>query len=282
MAECGKQVGQGIVAYPCIIEVEDGPHAGPCAARENIRSMNERAKWDEARERAAKSGVPTLEELGMQGTPKTVIEGLLDRGSGEGRRIHPDEQQRIKDGMDTSRTEEASLETRLVQTAGAVDLSGVGLALSNLPEQISKIIEASDGIARQDTPTGSLGAAEQFQHAQAPKWELKILGETDQPLPRTVSELNVQDLVIEDIAERKALGIERYGEPLHPFNGRNSIRDAYEEGLDLAVYLRQVSLEHDAAALALYELGGLLDEHFGGDTPSEIQSLLAQIVSALS
>ena len=255
MAECGKQVGQGVVAYPCIIEVEGaGGHAGPCAARENMRSMNERAKWDEARERAAKSGVPTLEELGMQGRPKTVIDGLLDPTSREGRHMHPDEIRRLKDGMDISRTEEASLETCLVQTAGAVDISGI----SNESAAIYKTFH------------------EAFETDPEP------VREGDQQLPEPNKWPHIHDLVIVDVSERKNLGTRRYGTPLQPFNGRSALQDAYEEALDLTAYLRQVSLEHEVAALALYELGGILDEHFAGDTPPQVQILLSQIVSALA
>ena len=41
--------------------------------------------------------------------------------------------------------------------------------------------------------------------------------------------------------ERRALGVRRYGAPLHLDNGRDMRRDAREEALDLAVYLWGVS-----------------------------------------
>jgi hypothetical protein len=258
MAECGKQVGQGVVAYPCIIEVEGANgHAGPCAARENMRSMNERAKWDEARERAAKSGVPTLEELGMQGKPKTVVDGLLDPGSRDGRHIHPDELRRIKDGLDTSRTEEASLETRLVQTAGGVNISGLSAAF----DQINQI-EA---------------AYKTFQDAFS-----EDVREGDQPLPTPNDDVHIHDLVLIDVADRKALGTSRYGTPLQAFNGRNALQDAYEEALDLTAYLRQVSLEHEVAAMALYELGEILSSYFDDHIPSDVEERLFTIAKALA
>ena len=55
----------------------------------------------------------------------------------------------------------------------------------------------------------------------------------------------VWGLVIEDMQARDALGRERYGTPLQPFNGRDALMDAYEESLDLCVYLRQVIYERD-------------------------------------
>ena len=48
----------------------------------------------------------------------------------------------------------------------------------------------------------------------------------------------VQDMVIADIDERKRVGLERYGTLLQPFNGRDMLLDAYQEALDLAIYLR--------------------------------------------
>lgn len=49
--------------------------------------------------------------------------------------------------------------------------------------------------------------------------------------------------VMGDIAERHLMGIQKYGTPLQPFNGRDSLRDAREESMDLVVYLKNVSQE---------------------------------------
>jgi hypothetical protein len=43
--------------------------------------------------------------------------------------------------------------------------------------------------------------------------------------------------VAKDLQARLELGVKRYGQPLQPYNGRKPLRDAYEEVLDLAVYL---------------------------------------------
>jgi hypothetical protein len=56
---------------------------------------------------------------------------------------------------------------------------------------------------------------------------------------------HVADLVVDDILERKRVGEERYGTPLQPFNGRDALKDAYEEVLDLASYMRQMMYERD-------------------------------------
>ena len=55
----------------------------------------------------------------------------------------------------------------------------------------------------------------------------------------------VWDLVVADMRTRDQLGASRYGTRLQPFNGRDALRDAYEEALDLAVYLRTLLYERD-------------------------------------
>lgn len=66
-----------------------------------------------------------------------------------------------------------------------------------------------------------------------------------QPSPVKNNNKAIVDLVIQDMAERKKLGLERYGVALQAHNGRNAVLDAYEEALDLAIYLRQVLEEQD-------------------------------------
>ena len=62
----------------------------------------------------------------------------------------------------------------------------------------------------------------------------------DQPSPIPNTSTPIVDLVMQDLQERKELGIKRYGTPLQAHNGRNSLVDAYQEALDLCIYLRQV------------------------------------------
>jgi hypothetical protein len=65
----------------------------------------------------------------------------------------------------------------------------------------------------------------------------------DQALPDTNDEPYIQNLVIEDIKQRLDVGISRYGTGLQAFNNRDAVLDAYEEALDLAMYLKQVHIE---------------------------------------
>ena len=69
--------------------------------------------------------------------------------------------------------------------------------------------------------------------------------EGDQPLPVKNDRPDIQSLVLEDVIRRRQLGILRYGTPLQAGNGRDMLRDAYEEALDLAIYLRGCIEERD-------------------------------------
>lgn len=68
----------------------------------------------------------------------------------------------------------------------------------------------------------------------------------DQPPPVPSDGAAVWPLVIGDMRERDRVGRARYGTPLRAFNGRDALVDAYQEALDLAVYLRQAIAERDA------------------------------------
>lgn len=51
------------------------------------------------------------------------------------------------------------------------------------------------------------------------------------------------DLVIADMQERDTQGAKKYGTRLQANNGRDPLVDAYQEALDLVVYLRQAIYE---------------------------------------
>ena len=59
-----------------------------------------------------------------------------------------------------------------------------------------------------------------------------------QPAPKG-SGNPILGMVLADLANRALEGKEKYGEPLLAHNGRNPLWDAYQEALDLAMYLRQ-------------------------------------------
>lgn len=69
----------------------------------------------------------------------------------------------------------------------------------------------------------------------------------DQPAPIPNDQVPVWELVKEDMTKRNVFGISKYGVPLQAFNGRDVLQDAYEEALDLCVYLRQAIEERNVA-----------------------------------
>lgn len=93
----------------------------------------------------------------------------------------------------------------------------------------------------------------------------------EQPMPVATDGPHIHDLVVADVrdsglsralqvaldvARRKQVGVARYGQPLQAHNGRDALRDAYEEVLDLLVYLKQYQQECGARV-------GVYDEAIG-------------------
>ena len=64
-----------------------------------------------------------------------------------------------------------------------------------------------------------------------------------QPAPKG-SGSPILGMVLADLTNRALEGKEKYGEPLLAHNGRNPLWDAYQEALDLAMYLRQAIEEN--------------------------------------
>ena len=55
----------------------------------------------------------------------------------------------------------------------------------------------------------------------------------------TEGKVKVLDLVLKDLTDRAEVGKERYGTYLETHNGRDALMDAYQEALDLSMYIRQ-------------------------------------------
>lgn len=73
---------------------------------------------------------------------------------------------------------------------------------------------------------------------------------TEQSAPLPNDNPAVWDLVIADMQARDGEGRRKYGTPLQPFNGRDALIDAYQEALDLVVYLRTAIYEREQRAAA--------------------------------
>ncbi len=61
---------------------------------------------------------------------------------------------------------------------------------------------------------------------------------THEPPPKP-GKAKVLDLVLKDLTDRAEVGHEKYGTYLETHNGRDALMDAYQEALDLCMYLRQ-------------------------------------------
>ena len=71
-----------------------------------------------------------------------------------------------------------------------------------------------------------------------------------QPEPKPVhGQQNVADLVLADIQARVEMGQRKYGTKLQTFNGRDALWDAYQEAIDLVMYLRQAITERNKEAM---------------------------------
>lgn len=73
---------------------------------------------------------------------------------------------------------------------------------------------------------------------------------TKQPAP-TGNGADVTDMVMRDLQDRREKGIQKYGTSLRTENGRIALIDAYQEALDLCLYLRQAIAEQESRKLPI-------------------------------
>lgn len=74
---------------------------------------------------------------------------------------------------------------------------------------------------------------------------MSLTDTTAQPAPKPNANQAVWDLVVQDMLERDKFGESKYGTRLQAFNGRDALVDAYQEALDLVVYLRTAIYERE-------------------------------------
>lgn len=60
----------------------------------------------------------------------------------------------------------------------------------------------------------------------------------NEPPPKK-GKTNILELVQQDLQSRSDMGLKKYGTRLYSHNGRDCLMDAYQEALDLVMYLRQ-------------------------------------------
>ncbi len=92
----------------------------------------------------------------------------------------------------------------------------------------------------------------------------------EQNLPKHSDGPDITNLVSNDLELRAKKGVETYGKRLQPSNGRNALVDAYQEALDLGVYLKQRLLEEEAF---LQELAKAIS-HAQENESAELEGLL--------
>ena len=69
--------------------------------------------------------------------------------------------------------------------------------------------------------------------------------DAEQPAPVHNDNPPVWGLVVNDMLNRDEFGRSKYGTQIQPHNGRDFLTDAYQEALDLCVYLRGALYERD-------------------------------------
>lgn len=90
---------------------------------------------------------------------------------------------------------------------------------------------------------------------EATDYERTDRPDTAQPPPVPRPELpSMHDLVRADLVNRKDYGYRKYRSTLTAFNGRDPLLDAYEEALDLVVYLRQAIEERKAVVYGVIKV----------------------------
>jgi len=87
-----------------------------------------------------------------------------------------------------------------------------------------------------------------IKNDQPASWDLVLADLSTAKIHHPVQE-NTHKLLIADMKSRDEFGFKKYGTRLQPFNGRNQLKDAFEEFLDGTVYLRSALFENIKNAL---------------------------------
>lgn len=104
------------------------------------------------------------------------------------------------------------------------------MVIEDVASQVSKLKEELDGIECAESGQAQTGKLETARR------QIEILNQT-----------------INDMRQRDNIGLSRYGCRLRPHNGRDALIDAYQESLDLAVYLKQQIMERQDAFARMKE-----------------------------
>lgn len=243
MSTCRKMVeGKGAgVAYPCDLGLPEG-HDGPCAAKEKPGSVAIRRTWEA--ERAVDGGSLGIEAFQVETRPADYVENPAPYPGERGFPHLPREWQVHVRQSDMTEWAWVPIAKRWMPVHEGEVSEAV---LASAPRTIT--VQLPDGsreqrvvLPRETVVEGGRVLDEPEDYADAGGGRVRRV--EDQPPPEE-SEGDVWAEVIEDMVERRQVGIERYNTPLQRFNGRDAMVDAYQEALDLLVYLRQASGERE-------------------------------------
>ena len=265
MATCTQRVGAGVVTYACNLEEK---HDGPCVAIENQASLARRRAWEAEREAERARAIlsegqgpaQTFHELRGEGPalPHPDLRETEQPGEVTFPQARIDDKGRPVDGMefvqDFKMMEEITNEVCPGCGYKTTDFNIATLPTVLGPAQVRQCPNCSIIF----TPSVFYRMVEPAEPAEPAEPTKQRPG--DQVLPTVNNLPYIQDMLIERIEERKAIGIERYGTPLQPFNGRDGLQDAFEESLDQTTYLLQVLYEHKRISKQLREIASTLDQ----------------------
>lgn len=131
--------------------------------------------------------------------------------------------------------------------------------ISKLPDGYYLVV---DPMVREDSPamtaemSWSEKAAAHRDLAQRAGRSVPSLNDP-QPMPAGGEGPDIWALVVDDMKERNEVGRRKYGQTLRAGDGRDHLIDAYQECLDMAVYLRQ---EIEERRIEKEKIAKLLDE----------------------
>ena len=240
--KCGMYIDSQTVSYPCSLPVG---HLGPHYAVEAARSRSDRQRWE-----TANPGLPG--NVFMTGDPAPAPEPTPEPAPLAPLCLDPAKNTKgevlLVCALPTGHGGSHAYQSPEIAQATPQAPQGAGEQVHTLsPEEIP-------GASFSHMTPADLPAHTQSVEGYAPPAEPEQPRPGDQPLPVINDSDAIQDLVIQDHLARKQIGIQRYGTPLQVFNGRDGLRDAYEEGLDLVVYLRGIMEERIIMGVMLERL----------------------------
>ena len=99
---------------------------------------------------------------------------------------------------------------------------------------------------------------------------------TEQVEPTKNDSEPIWNKVIKTMIARNEEGVRKYGTPLQAFNGRNSVIDCLQEGLDMVVYMHQWIDERNAMVMVLKHYAAI-DMNAGGEKNSMACDMLKKL-----